>query len=329
MTIGALAPWFGGKRTLALRIVQELGEHRVYWEPFCGSMAVLFAKPPCVMETVNDLHGDLINLARVVKDDQLSVVLFDRMARTMMHEGIHEEAAVRYREQGNAPAGDEPDLERANDYLLTAWLGRNGVAGTQSYNQGFCVRYTANGGHAAKRFRSVIESIPAWWDRLQSVTVLNRNARGLLERIEDKKGTVIYLDPPYVEKGATYVHDFDGFVGVNLFAGDNAPMTHQELARLVARFKQTRVVISYYDHPLVRRLYEGWTFVETPVTRVLVNQGLRARGGEGGEKAPEVLIITGPSLTGGAQSTTTTTTTPRSACGSANSSSGVSSRRAR
>lgn len=45
MKITALAPWYGSKRTLAPRIVEQLGEHRAYWEPFCGSCAVLFAKP--------------------------------------------------------------------------------------------------------------------------------------------------------------------------------------------------------------------------------------------------------------------------------------------
>ncbi|KKK94504.1 hypothetical protein LCGC14_2682220 [marine sediment metagenome] len=44
--IKAIAPWFGGKRNLAPKIVDALGDHRVYWEPFCGSMAVLMAKPP-------------------------------------------------------------------------------------------------------------------------------------------------------------------------------------------------------------------------------------------------------------------------------------------
>jgi len=45
MSIKALAPWFGGKRNMAPMIVQELGPHNSYWEPFCGSMAVLLAKP--------------------------------------------------------------------------------------------------------------------------------------------------------------------------------------------------------------------------------------------------------------------------------------------
>lgn len=298
MKIKALAPWFGSKRTLADRIIREIGEHKVYWEPFAGSMAVLLAKLPCVMETVNDLHGDLINLARVVQGEETATRLFERMARTLMHEGIHEEAAVRYRARGNVPAPAEPDLDRAYDYLLTSWLGRNGVAGTQSYNQGFCVRYTANGGHAAKRFFSVVESIPAWWQRLQGVTILNRNARELLAKMDDAKGTVIYLDPPYVTKGATYIHDFDGFVGsAGLFCGEDTPMSHQELSRALERFKFARVIVSYYDHPLVRDLYRGWTFVSCPTTKALVNQGMRSRATEGPTEAPEILIINGKSYT--------------------------------
>ncbi len=37
MPVRALAPWFGGKRTMAPAIVAELGPHTQYFEPFCGS----------------------------------------------------------------------------------------------------------------------------------------------------------------------------------------------------------------------------------------------------------------------------------------------------
>src|SRR5436305_15220627 len=67
MNVKAIAPWFGGKRTLAPAIVVELGTHTQYFEPFFGSGAVLFAKMPSQKETVNELSGDLILLARVVQ----------------------------------------------------------------------------------------------------------------------------------------------------------------------------------------------------------------------------------------------------------------------
>lgn len=274
--ITSLAPWFGGKRTLAPKIVALMRPHRCYWEPFAGGVSIIFAKEPCPMETINDLHGELVNLARVVQHPMLAAKLHKRLRRTMMHETLHVEAAERWKARGIQPAPDVPDSDRAYDYFLCCWLGRNGVAGTQSYNQGFCVRYTANGGHAAKRFRSTVESIPAWWERLRNVTVLNRDGFALLDRIEDEPKTVIYLDPPYVVKGAKYTHDFS--------AED-----HARLAEAVKRFRRAQVLISYYDHSQVRELYDGWKFHEFPTTKALVNQGMRDRSGA--TVAPEVVIV--------------------------------------
>lgn len=280
MKIRALAPWFGGKRNMAPRIVAELGPHRVYWELFGGGLSVLFAKPQCVMETVNDLHGDLINLARVVQSDELAPALFDRVQRTAMHEDLFEACAERVRPRRSGPAPDAPDMEAAYCYLVVSWLGMNGVAGTNNYNANFCVRYTANGGHAAKRWRSVAESIPAWWARLRNVTILNRDTFDLLAKIDDDSKAAIYLDPPYVTKGAKYVHDFSGF-------------DHYRLAQQASRFKAARVVISYYDHPSIREWYAGWNIVAAPVTKSMVSGGRRGNGGA--VSAPEVLIINGPS----------------------------------
>jgi len=280
MKIKAIAPWFGGKRNLASLIVELLGPHRVYWEPFCGSMAVLMAKPACAMETVNDLHADLINLARVIQDSKLAPQLYRRLHRTLMHEQLHREAAERYKNRGYHSENDVPDIDRAYDYFLCAWLGRNGVGGTKSYNQGFCVRYTANGGHAANRWQSVIKSIPAWRRRLASVTILQRDAFELLERIDDKRGTVIYVDPPYLEKGTKYIHDF----------GDG---DHERLAGLLSGFTEARIVVSYYNHPKLKDLYPDWGRVEVTVTKSLSNQNKRGNKNKG-TKTIEVLLVNGP-----------------------------------
>lgn len=278
MKIKAIAPWFGGKRRLAERIVQALGPHRAYWDPFCGSLAVPFAKPAATMEVVNDLHEDLVNLARVVKSNTLAPALFDRILRTAMHEDLFMEAAARVRSRGPLP-GSRPCVDAAYDYIVMSWMGMNGVSGTANTNSNFCARYTANGGHAAKRFMSVGESIPEWWRRLRNVTILRRDAFELIPRIGDAKGTVMYVDPPYLVKGAKYMHDFK--------ASD-----HARLADALHRFKKLRVVVSYYDHPDVRRLYRGWTFVPVHVNKALVASGRRDR--DNPVTAPEVLVINGP-----------------------------------
>jgi DNA adenine methylase len=316
-TVTAMLPYFGSKRTLAPRIVEQLGPHSCYWEPFCGSLAVVFAKPQATMETVNDLFGDVVNLARILANEEAADALYRRLQTTLMSEDVFNDAAAAVRSRGWIEAGEHIDVARAYEFFLCSWLGRNGVTGTHSYNQGFCVRYTKNGGHGAKRFVSAVESIPAWHQRLRGVTILNRNAIEILDRVDDAKGTVIYLNPPYVDKGATYIFDAEP---AGTLAGDAAgtasiqtsratakaskqytrrTMTHQQLAEKVRRFKHSRVVISYYDHPLVRELYHGWTFVSVPTTKALVNQGARmlARKGEP-EKAPELLIINGPQIGG-------------------------------
>ncbi len=274
--ITALVPYFGGKRNLASKIVAEIGSHRVWWDPFCGSLAVLFAKPACRMETVNDLYGDLTNLARVLQDEALALALYSNLTRTLMAESLFQDSADVLRQPIPSLT---PSADRAYHFMVVSWLGRNGVTGTMSYNAGYCVRYTSNGGHAARRWRSVVDSIPAWHDRLRNVTILSRDAFDLIPRIEDKDGTVIYVDPPYIVKGAKYVHDF-------------TEAQHRELAELLSRFKRTRVIVSYYDHPLIDALYDGWTKRTFEVTRAMANQGQRQRGKV---KVCEVLMINGSS----------------------------------
>lgn len=275
MKVRAIAPWFGGKRNLAPKIIELLGPHRAYWEPFCGSMAVLLAKEPSSMETVNDLHGDLINLARVLQNEETALDLYCRLNRTLMCEPLHREAAERYKERGYHAPCDKPDVDRAYDYFLCAWIGRNGAAGIQSYSQGFCVRYTSEGGSSTRRWQSVIASVPAWHRRLMNVAILQRDAFGVLDRIADSTDTAIYVDPPYLAKGAKYIHDFED-------------TDHDRLAAVLRRFEHARIVLSYYDHPRLSDLYDGWRRLTFDVAKATAHQN---RLGTNKTRATEVLLI--------------------------------------
>ena len=276
MKITAIAPWFGSKRTLASRIVEVIGNHKAYFEPFCGSCAVLLAKKPCTMETVNDLHGDLVNMSRCLRDESLAVQLYAKLSRTLMHEGIFREEAAAWKEAKHQPAGDVPDFDRAYRFFLCSWMGMNGVAGTQSYNQGFCARFTKNGGHAGTRFCNAVDSIPDWHRRLRSVTILSRCGIELAEKIEDAEGIAIFVDPPYLVKGSKYVHDFK--------AED-----HLRLSNALRRFKNSRVVVSYYDHPLLAELYPDWQKIHCDVAKSMISSG--KRNDVNATRAPEVLLV--------------------------------------
>ncbi len=243
MPITALVPWFGAKRTLAADIVEELGCHQSYWEPFCGSMAVLLSKPVCRMETVNDLHADLVNLARVIQDRSACCRLYRRLRHVLMHEELVAEAKLECSRPFDGGQIDEP---RAYWFFIRSWVGRNGTAGTGERNQHFCRRFTANGGGPAVRLASAIRSIPQWRRRLARVCILRMDGFEMLQRIEDSPTAAIYVDPPYLHKNAKYLHDF-------------APEDHPRLAGILGRFKLARVVVSYYQHPALSDLYPGWT----------------------------------------------------------------------
>lgn len=295
MKVRAIAPWFGGKRTMAPAIVEELGKHTQYFEPFCGSMAVLFAKPVTRYETVNDLHGDLTNLAWVLQDRGLAEALYDRAGRVLFCESL---IKALWKDLAASDPGPSIDPERAYKFFVFSWAMRNGVAGTSRVRgNGFqiALRFTATGGSSTTRFRSATESIPAWHERLRNVVILRRDGFSLLPRLEDAPGLAVYADPPYIAtsrsgfaaSGATsrYEHEFSH--ESPLFGDD-----HERLRDELARLRRARVVVSYYDCPAVRRLYDGWTFVEHTRQKnlhVQIGRGARPKA------APEVLIINGES----------------------------------
>jgi DNA adenine methylase len=289
MKIKAIVPWFGSKRVMAPHIAAELGPHRAYWEPFCGSMAVLLAKEECSSETVNDLHGDLINLARIIRDSKWGPWLYRFLRRTLVSEQLSVEAEEGLAHEDETTCFDRGDIdgqlaaERAADFFVASWLGRNGVIGTTKGSCGkrFCVRYTKKGGHQGTRFTSAVESIPHWRRRMREVCILRRDGFDLLPRIDDAEGAAIYVDPPYLVKSAQYVHDFA--------AGD-----HARLAKELSRFKSARVVVSYYYDPRLKDLYPGWTCRQFDVAKGLAQQAQRGKTGR--VSAPEVLLINGPSL---------------------------------
>jgi DNA adenine methylase len=269
--IGAIAPWFGGKRNLASTIAAEIGPHTDYWEPFCGSMAMLFGKEPSRNETVNDLHGDLTNLAKVIQCNKGGPKLYRMLRRTLFCEAIHKEAQERLKTNPDCP------IERAYCYFVKSWMGMSGIAGTQRAESKLCIRYTSTGGSPSTRFANAVASIPWWRRRLASVRILNRDGIQIIEKIPDVEGVAIYCDPPYLVKGASYAHDF---------SSDD----HVRLAAALGRFKTARAVVSYYEHPDLATLYPDWYKVDLKARRALVCQSARDMEGVDAP-APEVLLI--------------------------------------
>lgn len=288
--LSATLPYFGGKRTLAPRIIEQFGPHKAYAELCLGSGAVLMNKPEASMEIANDLYGHVINLNRVLASDRY-VELAERCQRTLMHDEIFLEAKSHScddLDDAMVPPDFDGEITRehveaAYWYVVMAWQGRNGSAGTGMGNQQICTRYTSNGGSGGLRWAQVGNSIPAWHERLRRVQFKRMDTITLAQKIDDTPDWVLYVDPPYIEKGSKYVHDF-------------VPEDHKRLADSLNARARSRVIVSYYEHPDLDELYphDRWTRVSLPMNKGLVNAA--ARGKTGGALAPEILLINGESL---------------------------------
>lgn len=68
MTVRPPFAYVGGKQRLARRIADLFGPHDHYVESYAGGFAVLAAKQPFAMETVNDVDGALTTFWRTLRD---------------------------------------------------------------------------------------------------------------------------------------------------------------------------------------------------------------------------------------------------------------------
>jgi DNA adenine methylase len=250
-------------------------------------MAVLLAKPRCSFEIVNDLHGDLMNLAWTIADDLEGPRLYRQLRRLWDAEEIFHKAVQLL---PTLPLADGPDSvsrptgSRAFYYFILSWMGRSGLLGTTN-RPSFAIRFNPNGGNQAVRFASAVNSIPAWRRRLRTVTLLRRDGLELLSRLNDDPEQALYVDPPYLDKKIRYEIDFGA-------------AEHRLLAAVLARFRRSRVLVSYYAAHQLRELYPGWTVLDCTRAKHLSVQGKAGEGGTTATRAPEVLLINGPVLEG-------------------------------
>lgn len=281
---GGLAPWFGAKRKLAPYVVERLGPHDSYIEPFCGSMAVLFAKARSRLEIVNDLNRDLVNVAACLAAPASARDLLGRLHFTIAAEELYREARERCR---HPYAGELGDVDRAYDAMLVWWLGRSGTAGTRKSRTSFSARFSPNGGTAGGRWRALVNSVPWFARRLAGVDVLNRDALDVLGGVRDTANTAVYVDPPYVKKSIEYEFDSPK-------APTAAREWHAKLAAACNRFERARVVVSYYPHPILDELYptDRWERVEIRTTKTMANTSKNALAGRAGATpATELLYV--------------------------------------
>jgi DNA adenine methylase len=184
--------YFGGKTILAERIAAALPAHSHYVEPFAGSLAVLLAKPPSRMETVNDLDGALVNFWRVLRDQPAE------LARTC---ALTPHGRAEFEQCAKLDEGD--DLERARRVWCRLTQGRAGRLVRMGW------RHYVDPGATGTAFPSYldgyIDRMATAAERLHHVTLECRPALELIERYGAHEDVLLYVDPPYL--GSTRAND--------------------------------------------------------------------------------------------------------------------------
>lgn len=231
--------WFGGKWTLAPRLIELFPPHRIYVEPFGGAASVLLRKPRSYAEVYNDLDDEVVNLFRVLRGDRAAE----------LHRAVELTPFARV-ELAEAYEMADDDVERARRLIVRSYQGYGSDATTQDRRTGFRSDSHRSGTTPARDWANYADALPAIIARLRGVTVENRPALQVMQT-HDGPETLHYVDPPYhpdTRKSGTYRHELEHDQHVELLAG---------LCEL-----EGAVILSGYRHALYDEALRDWRRID-------------------------------------------------------------------
>lgn len=231
----------GSKWSIAEWIISHFPdgyEKMVYLEPFLGSGAVFFNKRPGVVETINDLDGDVVNLFQILRDRP------EELKRALELTPYSREEYDRSFEPCKDP------LEKARRYMIktTQAIGAKMGHGKCGWRNHKSLKI---GGTACK-WAGITDTIDEASCRLRGntknlVQIERMDAFRLIERY-NIPDALIYIDPPYVrssrKSGALYVHEM-------------TDDEHRKLLDLISN-SRSKIIISGYDNDIYNGELSGW-----------------------------------------------------------------------
>ncbi len=231
----------GSKWRIAKRLVELIPPHHSYVEPYFGSGAVLFNKPPSRIETVNDLDGDVVNLFRCIQEDSGYLA---RLVMTTPYSRETYDASFKTIPLTGIPPGDDR-FRKACRFLAKMWQAYG--SRNDGYKSGW--KYDAAG---RERMYTLWDwyALPEWIveaaERLRKVQIERSPALEVIKRF-DNRDTFIYLDPPYLlgtRNRKQYRHEMDD-------------SDHEELLEAVKQ-SHAWIMISGYESDMYNSYLQGW-----------------------------------------------------------------------
>ena len=235
------APYIGGKRNLARRLVAkiEATPHRTYAEPFVGMGGVFFRRRrrPSA-EVVNDWSRDVATLYRVL---QRHYVAFMDLLRWQVTSRAEFERLLA------VDADTLTDLERAARFLYLQRTAFGGAVHKRSF--GVDARQHRPGRFDVTKLAADLDDVH---QRLAGVIIERLPWATFLARY-DSPDVLFYLDPPYW--GTEHVY------GPGMFTRAEFAALAEALNGLRGRF-----ILSLNDAPQVRELFAGFELEEASHT---------------------------------------------------------------
>lgn len=240
-----IAPWLGGKRALAPRIVELIAgtPHSLYAEPFVGMGGVFFRRRQAPKgEVINDRNGDITNLFRILQRH------YPQFMDTLKFQ-------ISSRREFERLRASNPelltDLERAARFLYLQRLAFGGKAKGQTFG----VSYERGSRFNLTKLAPLLEDVH---ERLAGVTIENLDWLAFIDRY-DRPETLFYLDPPYWGCEDDY--------GKLIFDRSQFAAIADRLGRLKGRF-----IMSINDVPEIRGLFAQFEAMEVSL-RYTVSSG--------------------------------------------------------
>jgi len=236
----AVLKYPGGKWRIADWIISHFPEHNVYLEPFFGSGAIFFKKPPAYIETINDVDGDIVNLFKVCREypEELAAAInLTPFAREEFNSCYNTE-------NGNPVERARRTLVRYHQSFGTSNSSRNSWKNTQ----------TAGGPRCATMWNYLPDTVIECCERLKEAQIESIDAVELIERYNDAD-TLIYCDPPYLQD----------IRKKRIYKNEYTEEQHITLLDTILKSK-SKIIISGYDNPLYNEKLSKWQSDEIPTT---------------------------------------------------------------
>jgi DNA adenine methylase len=227
--------YYGGKWRLAGSIVKAMPKHAVYVEPFMGACSVFLQKPRVTCEVINDLHDEVVNVFKMLRDRGAEL-----KAALEMTPYARTEYELAY------DVGLNP-LENARRFIFrsTAGIGSNSSVKKNGFRTSLCDLKHAT----ATSWKNLPPHLDAVVHRLQGVIIENRPAMKVMSQY-DADYTLHYCDPPYM--GETRKSQYKGYAHEM-----TSLLEHEELLEFVKTLKG-KVIISGYRHSLYDLCLKEW-----------------------------------------------------------------------